>query len=76
MLKSPPNKIITNDIICTYTFLTINKHASIIQQTLEYNTCINLYICAYAHMVLRIQSNTLKYDVFLTNSYVLTLTKR
>ena len=74
MLKSLPNKIITNDIICTYTFLTIIKHASIIQQTLEYNTCINLYICA--HMVLRIQSNTLKYDVFLTNSYVLILTKR
>ena len=76
MLKSLPNKIITNDIIFTYTFLNINNHASIIQQTLDYNTCNNLRICAYAHMVLRIQYNTLKYDVFLTNSYVLTLTKR
>ena len=73
MLKSPPNKIITNDIICTYTFLNINKHASIIQQTLDYNTCNNLHICAYAHMVLRIQptQSILQIsDVFLTNSYV------
>ena len=73
MLKSPPNKIITNDIICTYKFLTINKYASIIQQTLDYNTCINLHICAYAHMVLRIQPTQsiqqISY-VFLTNSYV------
>ena len=71
MLKSLPNKIITNDIICTYTFLTIIKHASIIQQTLEYNTCINLYICA--HKALRIQptQSILQIpDVFLTNSYV------
>ena len=61
MPTSLPNKLITMTqlYMCPYTFPTINKYASIIQQILEHNTFIHLHICI--HVVLKLPSKIINY---------------